>query len=63
MKTVKLTGNVDEHHRLSLDMPPTVPPGPVEVVVRFGAADDDNADQWAAAVAEAFSGGGPSDLL
>ena len=31
MKTIRLTGRVDDQHRLVADVPSTVAPGPVEV--------------------------------
>jgi len=34
MPTVTLTGVVDEHGHLVVDVPPEIPPGPVEVVIR-----------------------------
>ncbi|TMQ29027.1 MAG: hypothetical protein E6K70_26260 [Planctomycetota bacterium] len=55
MKTVKLIGKVDEHDRLCLEVPPTVPPGPVQVVIGFGVTDDDDAGKWAAAVAQSWA--------
>jgi hypothetical protein len=31
MNAVKVTGNVDENHQLSAEVPATIPPGPITV--------------------------------
>lgn len=52
MNTVKLTGVVDEHHRLTVDVPPNVAPGPVEVIVLLPSPSEDENDQsWAQGIA------------
>src|SRR5437879_1839052 len=55
MKTIELIGQVDEQHRLSAQVPPDVPPGPVKLalVVESNSAaaneEDEAGAQWASA--------------
>ena len=61
MKTIELIGQVDEQHRLSAQVPPDVPPGPVKLalVVESNSAaanEEDEADaQWASAISREWA--------
>jgi hypothetical protein len=56
MPTIKVTGHVDEHHRLSAEVPPTVAPGPVEIIVVVPNAGEDDAGQaWMAGIAREWA--------
>jgi hypothetical protein len=51
MKTVELVGQVDENHRLTLELPPGFRPGPVKVVVEWaGEGEDPEGLAWGHAV-------------
>jgi hypothetical protein len=43
MKTIELTAHVDEHHRLTAEVPAAVPPGAVRVLLVLASADEDEA--------------------
>ena len=49
MKSVRVRGNVDENHRLSVDLPPEIPPGPVTVLIV--PPEDEAGGLWADGVA------------
>jgi len=56
MKTIELIGHVDEHHRLSAQVPPDVPPGSVKLALTVGIdaltdEEDDAGQQWTTAIA------------
>lgn len=56
MKTIKLMGIVDTQHRLSAEVPSTIPPGPVEVVVVLPSGDEDEAGAaWASGIAREWA--------
>jgi hypothetical protein len=56
MKTIQVMGHVDEHHRLSADVPTSVPPGPVKVVLEVGVDEEaESSAQWAAAISQAWA--------
>ncbi len=56
MKTLKLTGKVDEQHRLTASVPADVPPGIVDIVVTLsGSNEDDAGAAWMQGVAGAWS--------
>ncbi len=55
MDTVKLIGNVDENHRLSAEVPPSIPPGPVTLLVLPRSYEDEEADLWTAGVAQEWA--------
>ena len=49
---IRVVGQVDEQHRLSVELPASVPPGPVHVLVLPATGDEDEAgDAWMAGVA------------
>lgn len=54
MKTIELIGHVDEHHRLCVEVPASVPPGPVKVIVEVEEIDDDSS-AWARGIAQAWA--------
>lgn len=43
MNTIRLTGYVDDERLLHLQLPGSVPPGQVDVVVKFPSSDEDDA--------------------
>lgn len=52
MPTLRITGRVDEHHRLSADVPESVAVGPVELVIVLPGPDEDDAGRhWEHGVA------------
>ena len=52
MQTIKLTGHMDDQHRLSAQVPASVAPGPVEVVVIVPARQEHDAgNAWMAGLA------------
>lgn len=54
MDSVQITGNVDDHHRLTAEVPSFVPPGPVTVWIAPTFADD--AEQaWAPGISREWS--------
>jgi hypothetical protein len=44
--TIKLIGHVDDKHRLVADVPATIAPGPVEVLVVVPSEDDEAGHAW-----------------
>jgi hypothetical protein len=55
MRTIELIGQVDENHRLSVEVPAAVRPDPVKVVVEIPTAEDEAAGEWAAAIARVWA--------
>jgi hypothetical protein len=56
MPTIRVTGYIDEHHRLSVEVPASVPPGPVEILVVLpDAREDDPAQVWMAGIAREWA--------
>ena len=53
MNMIELMGHVDEQHRLSVDLPSEIRPGPVKVLIGVP-EDDDDANAWARAIGEAW---------
>lgn len=52
MSTIRLIGRVDENHRLSAQVPPSVAAGVVEVMIRVSSVEEDDAGlAWAEGVA------------
>ena len=52
MPTIRLVGEVDQHHRLTATVPPSIAPGTVEVLVLLAGNDEDAAGSaWSAGVA------------
>ena len=56
MKTIELTGNVDEQHRLHVEVPANVPPGPVKVIVQLPDHEEDgDHGDWERGVAQVWA--------
>jgi hypothetical protein len=47
MKTIEVVGHVDAQHRLSAEVPPDIPPGPVKVHVQV---EEEDPAEWGRAV-------------
>lgn len=50
IETLSLIGRVDEHHHLTAEVPDTVAPGPVKVLVILCTDDELSAAQWSSNV-------------
>jgi hypothetical protein len=55
MNAIRITGCVDDKHLLSAEVPDSIPPGPVTVLIVPGSQEDDAGDAWAAAVAREWA--------
>jgi len=57
MQTIRLRATVDEHHRLTAQVPPAVAPGPVEIalLVPTPAGEDEAGSVWSDAVAREWA--------
>ena len=55
MTQIKVTGHVDEKHRLSADVPTSIEPGPVIVLIVPASQEDDAGDAWMVGVAQEWS--------
>ena len=55
MNIVKLSGNIDENHRLSAQVPPSIRSGPVTVLVLPKSQEDDEANAWTAGIAREWA--------
>jgi len=55
MKPIRLTGQIDQNHRLSAEVPESVPPGPVTVLIVPRAHEDDAGDAWMAGIAREWA--------
>jgi len=52
MSTIRVLGQIDDQHRLTAAVPPTVAPGPVEVLVLARNQDEDETgEEWVAGIA------------
>lgn len=52
MKTIKISAQVDEHHRLSAQVPADLAPGRVDIVLLLPSQDEDDAGtEWMAGFA------------
>lgn len=49
MKPVELIGHVDEQHKLHIELPPEMQPGPVKIIVQ-SATEGDEEDDWRALI-------------
>jgi len=54
MKTIELTGHVDEQHRLCVELPAGVQPGPMKVILELPETESE-AQNWAIGVARAWA--------
>jgi hypothetical protein len=56
MKTIKVIGSVDEQHRLCAEVPATVPPGPVEVVLVVPSdSEEEISREWTEGIAREWA--------
>ena len=56
MNMIKVVGNVDEDRRLSAQVPASIRPGPVTVLVLPASEeDDDEGDAWAVGIAREWA--------
>ena len=55
MNIVKLSGNVDENRRLSAEVPASIRPGPVTVLVLPEVHEDEEAQAWTAGIAQEWA--------
>ena len=55
MSPLKVTGHVDEQHRLSAEVPASVPPGPVTVLIVPASQEDDAGDAWMACISQEWA--------
>jgi len=56
MDSIRIQGHVDEQHRLSADVPGTVPPGPVTVWIATSPQEDEAGDAWMNGVSRDWAG-------
>ncbi|HEV3260834.1 MAG TPA: hypothetical protein VG013_28540 [Gemmataceae bacterium] len=54
MKTVELLGQVDEQHRLCVEVPAGVQPGPMKIILHLP-ENESEAESWAIGVAQAWA--------
>ena len=55
METVEVTGQVDEQHRLSAEVPHSIPPGPVAILIVPTSQEDDAGAAWMTGVAREWA--------
>jgi hypothetical protein len=55
MNAVKLSGTVDANRRLSAQVPASIPPGPVTVLVLSASQEDNEAHAWTAGIAQEWA--------
>ncbi len=55
MGTLKIKGHVNEQHELSAQVPDSVPPGPVTILVVPSSPQDEADDGWMAGIAHQWS--------
>lgn len=55
MSTRKITGHVNEQHVLSAQVPDSIPPGPVTIVIIPQAPPEDAPEAWAAGIAHEWA--------
>lgn len=52
MKTMELIGQVDEQHQLQVEVPPTIPPGSIKLIVVLPENEEDEfSDAWVQGIA------------
>jgi hypothetical protein len=54
MKAIELAGNIDDRHRLEVQVPENLPPGPVRLIVLIP-EEDDAGNAWALGVAKEWA--------
>jgi hypothetical protein len=55
MSAIRVTGHVDEEHRLLAAVPESIPPGPVTVLVVPLAEEDEAGQAWAEGIAQEWA--------
>ncbi len=55
MSTLIISGHVDEHHRLSADVPDSIQPGPVTIAIVHTSQEDESGDEWLAGIAREWA--------
>jgi hypothetical protein len=55
MDTVVVTGSVNEKHRLSAEVPDSVPPGPVTILIVPGLPADHLEEAWATGISREWA--------
>jgi hypothetical protein len=55
MKIIQTVGHVDNQHRLCLDLPDTIPPGPVKITLELLPEGAEEEDDWSEAVAQIWA--------
>jgi hypothetical protein len=53
VRKIELIGHVDKQHRLCVELPAQVPPGPVKVTLE--AVDEEADDWWATAISQRWA--------
>lgn len=51
MNAIRILGRIDEQHRLSVEVPHSIPPGSVTVFIVPISTDDDGEDAWMTSLA------------
>lgn len=55
MSTITLTGHVDDQHRLTAEVPDSIPPGPVRLVIASLSDEDEAGDAWMVGIAREWT--------
>ena len=55
MNAIRLSAQVDENHRLSAEVPESIPPGPVTVLIVPASQEDDAGDAWMIGIAQEWA--------
>ena len=55
MNTIRIVGQIDDNHRLSAEVPDSVPPGPVTVLIVPASQEDDAGHAWMTGIAEEWA--------
>lgn len=55
MTSLTITGHIDAQHRLTADVPDSIPPGPVTVRITPVSSEDEAGDAWMAGVAREWA--------
>lgn len=55
MNPIRVTGCVNEDHLLSAEVPVSIPPGPVTVLIVPGSQEDNAGNAWASGIAREWA--------
>jgi hypothetical protein len=55
MSAIRISGQVDENHRLSAELPDSIPPGPVTVLIVPTSEEDEAGEAWMAGIAQEWA--------